>query len=192
MAGGRLELTYGISCAYVWFTAFADFLISWDPFYYEIDIGVSVGATFSIQVCFWGFCIGVTSRFRWAPRSLSKARRCTAPCTVDLGICSVTVAFGPSANPQPPYITDFNVFATKYLYGNDPNGNAFRVNVLTGLVPPSPSGAAPAPGTADKPWKMVSEFSFQCDTKMPATITNDFVFGDQDQGDKCTPSTSLP
>ena len=35
MAGGRLELTYGISCAYVWFTAFADFLISWDPFYYD-------------------------------------------------------------------------------------------------------------------------------------------------------------
>ncbi len=60
MAGGRLEVTYGISCAYVWFTAYADFLISWDPFYYEIDIGISVGATFSIGVCFFGACVSVS------------------------------------------------------------------------------------------------------------------------------------
>ena len=182
MAGGRLELTYGISCAYVWFTAFADFLISWDPFYYEIDIGISVGATFSIQVCFWGFCIGVSITVSLGATLTIEGPPLHGTCTVDLAICSVTVAFGPTANPQPPYITDFTVFATKYLYGNDPNGNAFKVNVLSGLVPPSPSGAAPAPGTADKPWKMISEFSFQCDTHMPATITNDFVFGDQDQG----------
>jgi large repetitive protein len=181
MAGGRLELTYGISCAYVWFTAYADFLISWDPFYYAIDIGISVGATFSIQVCFWGFCIGVSITVSLGASLTILGPPLHGTCTVDLAICSVTVAFGPDANPQPPYITDFTVFATKYLYGNDANGNAFRVNVLSGLVPPSPSGAAPAPGTADKPWKMISEFSFQCDTKMPATITNDFVFGDQDQ-----------
>jgi hypothetical protein len=181
MAGGRLELTYGISCAYIWFTAFADFLISWDPFYYEIDIGISVGATFSIQACFWGFCVGVSVTVSLGATLTIEGPPLHGTATVDLAICSVTVAFGPDANPQPPYITDFTVFATKYLYGNDPNGNAFRVNVLTGLVPPSPSGAAPAPGTQDKPWKMVSEFSFQCDTKMPATITNDFVFGDQDQ-----------
>ncbi len=181
MAGGRLELTYGISCAYVWFTAYADFLISWDPFYYEIDIGISVGATFSIQVCFWGFCVGVSITVSLGATLSIEGPPLHGTATVDLAVCSVTVAFGDNANPQPPYITDFTIFATKYLYGNDPNGNAFRVNVLTGLVPPSPSGAQPAPGTADKPWKLVSEFSFQCDTKMPATITNDFVFGDQDQ-----------
>ena len=182
MAGGRLELTYGISCAYVWFTAYADFLISWDPFYYEIDIGISVGATFSINICFFGACVDISITVSLGASLTIEGPPLHGTATVDLAICSVTVAFGDSANPQPPYITDFNVFATKYLYGNDPNGNAFKVNVLTGLVPPSPSGAAPAPGTIDKPWKMVSEFSFQCDTKMPATITNDFVFGDQDQG----------
>jgi hypothetical protein len=181
MCGGRLELTYGISCAYVWFTAYADFLISWDPFYYTIDLGVSVGATFSIQVCFWGFCVGVSVTV-----SLSATLTIAGPplhgsAEVDLAICSVTVAFGNDANPQPPYITDFNAFATKYLFAGNSNGNAFSVNVLTGLLPPAPPGGEPAPGTADKPWKMLSEFSFQCDTKMPATITNDFVFGDQDQ-----------
>ena len=181
MAGGRLELTYGISCAYIWFTAYADFLISWDPFYYNIDLGISVGATFSIQACFWGVCIGVSITVSLGATLTIAGPPLHGTATVDLAICSVTVAFGDNPNPQPPYITDFTVFATRYLYGGDQNGNAFRVNVLTGLVPPEPSGAAPAPGTSDKPWKMVSEFSFQCDTKMPATITNDFVFGDQDE-----------
>jgi hypothetical protein len=181
MAGGRLELTYGISCAYIWFTAFADFLISWDPFYYEIDIGISVGATFSINICFFGACVDISVTVSLGASLTIEGPPLHGTATVDLAICSVTVAFGDNANPQPPYITDFNVFATKYLYGNDPNGNAFRVNVLTGLVPPAPSGAAPAPGTIDKPWKMVSEFSFQCDTKMPASGTTDFVKGNQDQ-----------
>lgn len=181
MAGGRLELTYGISCAYVWFTAYADFLISWDPFYYMIDLGVSVGATFSIQVCFWSFCIGVSVTVSVGATLSIAGPPLHGTATIDLAICSVSVSFGDNPNAQPPYLTDFNAFATKYLFGNDPNGSAFRVNVLSGLVPPSPSGAAPAPGTADKPWKMVSEFSFQCDTKMPATTTNDFIFGDQDE-----------
>lgn len=180
MAGGRLEVTYGISCAYIWFTAYADFLISWDPFYYEIDIGISVGATFSISICFFGACVNISVTVSLAASLTIEGPPLHGTATVDLAICSVTVAFGDNANPRPPYITDFNVFATKYLYGNDPNGNAFRVNVLTGLVPPSPSGAAPAPGTIDKPWQLVSEFSFQCDTKMPATATRDFVSGDKD------------
>ena len=101
--------------------------------------------------------------------------------TLDLDVCSITVGFGPDPNPQPNYITDWGTFATKYLYGGDPNGNAFAVNVLTGLIPPEPAGGQPAPGTQDKPWKLTSEFSFQCDTKMPATIATDFVFGDQDE-----------
>ena len=180
MAGGRLEVTYGISCAYVWFTAYCDFLISWDPFYYEIDLGVSVGATFKIQICFWGFCIGVSITISLGASLMIAGPPLHGTVTVDLAICSITVAFGSNANPNPPYITDFSIFATKYLYGGDKNGNAFRVNVLSGLLPPSPSGAEPAPGTADKPWKMLSEFSFQCDTKMPATRTNDFILGPRD------------
>ncbi len=180
MAGGSLTVTYGISCANIWFNAYADFLISWDPFYYSIDIGISVGASLSIRICFFGcVTIGITL-------SIGASLSIAGPplhgtVTVDLDVCSVTVAFGPDPNPQPNYITDWGTFATKYLYGNDPNGNAFAVHVLTGLVPPEPSGGQPAPGTQDKPWKMTSEFSFQCDTNMPATIATDFVFGDQDE-----------
>jgi hypothetical protein len=180
MAGGRLDLTYGISCAYVWFTAYADFLISWDPFYYSIDVGISVGASLSIQICFFG-CVTIGISISIGATLTIEGPPLQGTATLNLDVCSVTVSFGPTPNPQPGYITDWGTFATKYLYAGNANGNAFAVNVLTGLVPPEPSGGQPAPGTQDKPWKMVSEFSFQCDTKMPSTISTDFIFGDQDE-----------
>jgi hypothetical protein len=180
MAGARLDLTWGASCAYVWFTAYADFLISWDPFYYEIDIGISVGASLSITICFFG-CVTIGISISIGATLTIEGPPLHGTATLDLDVCSITVGFGPDPNPQPNYITDWGTFATKYLYGGDPNGNAFAVNVLTGLIPPEPSGGQPAPGTQDKPWKLTSEFSFQCDTKMPATIATDFVFGDQDE-----------
>jgi len=178
MAGARLDLTWGASCAYVWFTAYADFLISWDPFYYEIDIGISVGASLSITICFFG-CVTIGISISIGATLTIEGPPLHGTATLDLDVCSITVSFGPDPNPKPNYISDWGTFATKYLYGGDPNGSAFAVNVLTGLAPPEPSGAQPAPGTADKPWKLTSEFSFQCDTKMPATISTDFVFGDQ-------------
>lgn len=180
MAGARLDLTWGASCANVWFTAYADFLISWDPFYYEIGIGISVGASLSITICFFG-CVTIGISISIGATLTIQGPPLHGTATLDLDVCSLTVSFGPDPNPQPNYITNWGTFATKYLYGGDPNGNAFAVNVLTGLVPPEPSGGQPAPGTQDKPWKLTSEFSFQCDTKMPSTIATDFVFGDQDE-----------
>ena len=177
MAGGRLELTYGISCAYIWFTAYRRLPHLLGPVLLR-DRHRHLGrGNLLHQGLLLGFCVGVSITVSLGATLTIEGPPLHGTATVDLAICSVTVAFGdrtPTRSRR--YITDFNVFATKYLYGNDPNGNAFRVNVLTGLVPPSPSGAAPAPGTTDKPWQMVSEFSFQCDTKMPATITNDFVY----------------
>ena len=187
MAGGRLELTYGISCAYIWFTAFADFLISWDPFYYEIDIGVSVGATFSIEICFFGVASTSASPSPWAPRSPS-------------GPAAARHGHGRSghllrhrslrhdANQQPPYITDFTGF-TKYLHGDQPGNSVPRQRAHRPCAS-RPAGGQPSPGTQDKPWKMVSEFSFQCDTKMPATSTNDFIFGNTGLSGRFTPSIS--
>lgn len=181
MAGGCLELTYGIPCAYVWFTAYADFLISWDPFYYSIDIGISVGATFSIQINVWFVNITVSITVSLGASLTIEGPPLFGTATVNLDVCSVTASFGSTPNPNPGYITDWGTFATKYLYAGVQNGNAFTVNVLSGLVPPEPSGGQPAPGTQSQPWQMVSEFSFQCDTRMPANSSSDFIFGVQDE-----------
>ena len=46
MAGGRLEASYDNSGIQASFVAYADFLIAWDPFHYDIDAGVTVSAGF--------------------------------------------------------------------------------------------------------------------------------------------------
>ncbi len=176
MAGARMEATYGPDCIHVWFTAYTDFLLSWDPFYYDIQIGIGVGAEFHMEICFIG-CVNIDISV-----SLSASLHVSGPplhgeVTVDLAIASVTVAFGPTPNPQTQFITDFGAFTLKYLYGNDPAGYAVATHVLTGLLPPEPAGGAPAPGTASAPWRMGVEFSFQTETRMPATSVVNFVTG---------------
>ncbi len=99
MAGARLDLTWGASCANVWFTAYADFLISWDPFYYEIDIGISVGASLSITICFFG-CVTIGISISIGATLTIEGPPLHGTATLDLDVCSLTVSFGPDPNPQ--------------------------------------------------------------------------------------------
>ena len=105
MAGGSLNLTYGISCANIWFTAYADFLISWDPFYYNIGIGISVGASVSIRICFFG-CVNIGISISIGATLTIVGPPLHGSVSVNLDVCSVTIPFGPDPNPQPNYITD--------------------------------------------------------------------------------------
>jgi hypothetical protein len=178
MAGARFEATYGPDWIQVWFTTYTDFLLSWDPFYYNVSLGISVGARFSIDICcpFVG-CATIDISVSIGATLVVAGPPLHGQVTVDLDVASVTVAFGPNPNPQPPYITDWGVFATKYIYGGDPNGNAVATHLLTGLVPPDPAGGQPSPGTQEQPWKMTSEFSFQTESRMPAMEYTDFISG---------------
>jgi hypothetical protein len=80
MAGGRLSAVYEHGRLRAWFIAYADFLIRWEPFHYDIGIGVSIGAsyrmsifgishTFSIelgaQLHLWGPPFAGTARISW-------------------------------------------------------------------------------------------------------------------------------
>jgi hypothetical protein len=180
MAGARMEATYGPECIHVWFTAYTDFLLSWDPFYYDVSVGIGVGAEFHMEICFIG-CVDIDVSV-----SLGASLHVSGPplhgeVMVDLAVTSVTIAFGPDPKPDSRFITDFGAFTLKYLYGSDPAGYAVATHVLTGLLPPEPAGAKPAPGTSDQPWRMGSEFSFQTETRMPATSAVDFATGDSGQ-----------
>jgi hypothetical protein len=166
MAGTRFEATYGPDWLQVWFTAYTDFLLSWDPFYYDIAIGISVGARFRIHICFFG-CVTISISV-----SLGASLRILGPplhgeVTVDLAVASVTVSFGP--DPRPDKLTiPWNAFVSKYLHAEQPGNEAALAHVLTGLLPPEPAGGQPSPGTQAQPWKMSSEWSFQTETRMPA------------------------
>jgi hypothetical protein len=52
MAGGSLSLTYSSGNLSAWFDAYADFLARWRPFYFEADIGVSIGASYRVDALF--------------------------------------------------------------------------------------------------------------------------------------------
>jgi hypothetical protein len=52
MAGGSLSLTYSSGNLSAWFDAYADFLARWRPFYFEADIGVSIGASYRVDLLF--------------------------------------------------------------------------------------------------------------------------------------------
>lgn len=48
MAGGKLNAVFQVGNLRAWFYAYADFVINWKPFYYDIAIGVSIGVSYRI------------------------------------------------------------------------------------------------------------------------------------------------
>jgi hypothetical protein len=176
MTGALFDASYGPDWLQLWFKAYADFLASWDPFFFEADIGISVGATFQIQVDLWFTTISVDITVSIGATLTVKGPPLHGELTVDLEIASVTVAFGPESNPNKAPITDWTIFRQKYIYGGDPNGYGVAAHALTGVLTPTPAGAQPAPGAANSPWQLAAEFSFKTESRMPAGSYTD-IFG---------------
>jgi hypothetical protein len=49
MAGGALDIRFDAGNLKAWFTAHADFIMWWKPFYFIVDIGVSIGASYTVD-----------------------------------------------------------------------------------------------------------------------------------------------
>lgn len=52
MAGGGLSLSYDDGDLHAWFDAQADFIIYWRPFFFRVDISISVGASYRLNLGF--------------------------------------------------------------------------------------------------------------------------------------------
>lgn len=52
MAGGKLSAVYTQGKLRAWFIAYADFIVSWKPLFYQARIGVSLGASYRVDVWF--------------------------------------------------------------------------------------------------------------------------------------------
>lgn len=52
MAGGRLHAAFKAGPLSAWFDAFANFIINYRPFHFDMFAGVSVGIRFSFDFCF--------------------------------------------------------------------------------------------------------------------------------------------
>jgi hypothetical protein len=90
MAGGGLDATWQSGDISAWFDASADFLIRFKPFQYTIDVSISIGASFTIDLLFTSVTITIhvgVDLDIWGPEFGGQA-------TVDLSIISFTVSFG--------------------------------------------------------------------------------------------------
>ncbi|BAZ21035.1 hypothetical protein NIES4073_19130 [Kalymmatonema gypsitolerans NIES-4073] len=70
MAGGELSATYKSGGLKAWFTAYANFLLSWKPFRYDIEVGISLGASYTFWALFGYITVSVSLSVRlhlWGP-----------------------------------------------------------------------------------------------------------------------------
>jgi hypothetical protein len=90
MAGGGLEVLFHDGDLQAWFTAQADFLVSWHPFFYTARIAVSIGASYRLNLLFCHKTITVSlgaDLSLWGPPTGGVVR-------VDLVVVSFSVRFG--------------------------------------------------------------------------------------------------
>lgn len=161
MAGGRLEATYQKGSIRAWFATWADILVGWDPFRYDFEIGVTVGASWTTKVCFikcvhLSFSVSIGADLRLAGPALHGS------VTVHLAVASVTFDFGDETS-KPTYLPAWTDFAAKYLAGPAPVG----VRVERGVLRAAGSGEAPD-GSVERPWRVTGELALVTETRMPA------------------------
>lgn len=165
MAGLRLELVYGPDWLQLWFTAHADFLAEWDPFKFQGDVGIAVGARLRIEACFI-VCVHVEISISVGAELHIEGPPLHGTVTVDLGVTSVTVPFGDQQEPVAPTLS-WDAFVRKYLQSDSDETLPVGVQVSRGMLVPDPPGGEVAPGTAAQPWKLAPEWTFMTETRMP-------------------------
>jgi len=98
MAGGRLEANWKSGRIKAWYVAYAHFIISWQPYFYDARIGVSIGASYSFRIFRRTRRISIqvgADLHIWGPKFSGKAR-------IRLRIVSFTVRFGSRSQQKPP------------------------------------------------------------------------------------------
>jgi hypothetical protein len=128
MAGGKLCAVYQSSSVKVWFVAYADFLLSWKPFYYLIDMGVSLGVEVDLGIFSIRIHLGAELHL-WGPEFAGIIQ-------IDLTVITVTVRFGPDKQPPPPltaqeFVESFLPPAPK---GSPDNSNVIVTQISSGLI----------------------------------------------------------
>jgi hypothetical protein len=92
MAGGSLEAVYQSGNLRAWFTAYADILIYWKPFYFTASIGIDIGVSYHVHFLF----VSATLKFELGATVDLHGPPTGGEVHVHLWVVSFTVAFGAS------------------------------------------------------------------------------------------------
>jgi hypothetical protein len=174
MVGGDLKATYQSGHIKAWFDAHADVIIRWKPFWFDAEIGLTIGASYTID---WGFTtstfsleVGCDLEF-WGPPTGGSV-------TIDLYVLSVTIPFGTPKNNTQQIKGWADVEQMLPNTGSNSARNVLQLSPAAGLIP---NGSAPlkkgrtesrseeaAPD--DSPWIVRGTmFSFSASSSIPAT-----------------------
>lgn len=170
MAGGDISFLFEMGNLKAWFSANADFLISWAPFYYDIDVGVSVGVSYTLKILF----ARVRLKVELGARLHLFGPEFAGSVYISWHIISFTIQFG-NKSPKPAPLS-YTEFKDKFL--NDP----LKLQVTDGLQGEYKNG--------DKTISLVNikKAAFRFESRLPLTAV---ILGSK--GGKSTPKElSLP
>jgi hypothetical protein len=137
MGGGSLDVEFHAGNLRAWFRAHADFLFIWKPFYFTGSVGVSIGASYKLDLLFTSVTVSVELGAElelWGPPTGGQVH-------VSWFIISFTIPFGADRKPPPGYL-DWSDFAT-LLPQNDAKPAPLRADGLQAVEGVQATGDVP-------------------------------------------------
>lgn len=156
MAGGQLKLSWDCAGVRAWVNAQADFLIEWQPLYYDIYVGISAGCSYNL--------LGHTYKAELGANLLIQGPPFSAVANISWWVISFSIAFGSSASASDPPRLDYDSFYTSSL----PQPSAGQPDQVITTTSPT-SGLTSQTTETPVRWLVgVNGFSFTTQTAIPA------------------------
>ena len=118
MAGGYLKVVFEAGPIKAWLNAYADFLIQWHPFYFNIGIGVTIGVSFGTTIA----GVSVTLKFEVGADLLLQGPPVNGYAKVKVVVVSFTIPIGDKeTKTKNTLIDEWGDFATSFLPSDKAN-----------------------------------------------------------------------
>jgi len=169
MVGGELKAVYQVGNLKAWFDAHADIIVQWKPFWFYANIGITVGASYKMDLllttCTVTVELGCDLQF-WGPATGGSVY-------VDWYIISFTIPFGADNTHNGSQLTWTDVQAMLPNAGSTASPNVLSLNPVSGLTPTStqpPTSTASEDTATPATWIVRgSHFAFSTSSTIPAT-----------------------
>lgn len=124
MAGGKLSATYTQGDLKAWFIAYANMIINWKPFHYDVTIGASIGASYTLDL----WLIKKTFSIELAANLHLYGPKLRGDVEISWYIISFTIHFEEQGNDPTEELT-WDSFIDSFLADHSqPSSNASKAN----------------------------------------------------------------